>query len=202
MKKYIDESQKGVRDGVVPLNKSTKIEAAYLPNYTDVGYMPSDDAASLKLKQTWSHEQTFNYDDYDLTLYDNIAGIAAGFKAPRGMFNQLFVDDIVFTASDNTSVNTTTKSVMNEGISFYVWDTAKSVAAEKDTEGNITTDGYSKLINYRKIFSILNDGSFVMSSPSGKFFKVSVDDNGNLSTTPYTFKETERYEQEEVPADV
>ena len=118
------------------------------------------------------------------------------------MFNQLFVDDIVFTASDKTSVNTTTKSVMNEGISFYVWDTAKSVAAEKDTEGNITTDGYSKLINYRKIFSILNDGSFVMSSPSGKFFKVSVDDNGNLSTTPYTFKETERYEQEEVPADV
>lgn len=202
MKKYIDESQKGVQNGVVPLNKSTKIEAAYLPNYTDVGYMPSNDAASLKLKQTWSHEQTFNYNDYDLTLYDNIADIAAGFKAPRGMFNQLFVDDIIFTASDNTSVNTGTKSVMNEGISFYVWDTAKSVAAKRDTEGNITTDGYSKLINYRKIFSILNDGSFVMSSPSGKFFKVSVDDSGNLSTTPYTFEETERYEQEEVAVDV
>lgn len=194
MKKYIDESQKGVQNGIVPLNKSTKIEAAYLPNYTDVGYMPSDDAASLKLKQTWSHEQTFNYDDYDLALYDNIAGIAAGFKAPRGMFNQLFVDDIIFTASDNTSVNTTTNSIMNEGISFYVWDSARSVAAKRDAEGNITTDGYSKLINYRKIFSILNDGSFVMSSPSGKFFKVNVDDNGNLSTTPYTFKETERYE--------
>ena len=91
---------------------------------------------------------------------------------------------------------------MNEGISFYVWDTAKSVAAKKDAEGNIITDGYSKLENYRKVFSILNDGSFVMSSPSGKFFKISIDDNGNLSTSAYTFKETERYEQEEVTANV
>ena len=203
MKKYIDESKKGVPGGYVPLNNSTKIEPAYLPNYTDVNYMPNKDAASLNLKQTWTYEQTFNYDDYNLILYDNIAGIAAGFKAPRGLFNQLFVDDIVFTASDKTSVSTTTKSVMNEGISFYVWDTAKSVAAKRDTTTEeITTPGYSKLENYRKVFSILNDGSFVISSPSGKFFKVSVDDNGNLSTSAYIFKETERYEQEEVTTDV
>lgn len=86
---------------------------------------------------------------------------------------------------------------MNEGISFYIWDTAKSSIAKRDpTTGEITTPGYNKLENYRKIFSILNDGSFVMSSPSGKLFKVSIDDNGNLSTSAYTFKETERYEQE------
>lgn len=40
-------SEKGVKNGVAPLNTVNKIEAAYLPNYTDVGYVPSDDAAGL-----------------------------------------------------------------------------------------------------------------------------------------------------------
>ena len=33
MKKYLDKSQKNAWGSIVPLNKSTKIETACLPNY-------------------------------------------------------------------------------------------------------------------------------------------------------------------------
>ena len=201
MKKYLDESMKGIANGIAPLNNSKTIEPAYLPNLIDSKYVPTNEVAGLNTKQTFSHEQTFNYDDYNLKLYDNIAGIAAGFKAPRGLFNQLLVDDIVFVCSDNTSTDSTgaTLSKMNEGISFYTFDYGKTKVATRDKETNeITTPGYSKLVGYKKIFTVLNDGGLVLHSPSGNPFKLIVDDAGNLSTSPYVYKQAERYEQEEI----
>jgi len=193
MKKYISNDQRGIVNGVAPLNANKKIESQYLPAYTEIAITPNDAIADLSAKQTWSSEQTFNYEDYGLILYDNINGIAAGFKAPRGLFNQLFADDIVFVRKDNTAT-----SGMTEGISFYTFDGVNSKAAVKDAEGNITTEGYNILQNYTKVFTILSDGGIVMKSPSGNYFKIAVDDNGTLSTTPYTYTEEERYEQDNV----
>ena len=141
IKKYLDESQRAAANGVAPLNEKGKVPASYLPNYTDISYMPSDDAASLNAKQTWTYEQTFNYEDYGLKLYDNISGISAGFKAPRGLFNQLFVDDIVFCGADNTSFSGANPAKMNEGISFYIFTDTLTKAAIKDKDGKITTPG-------------------------------------------------------------
>lgn len=184
----------GGSSGICPLNPSKKVAATYLPNYTDVGYVPSDDAASIRLKQVWSHEQTYNYDDYNRILTDTIQGIACGFKAQRGLFNQLFVNDIVFCRPGTEANNQ-----LAEAISFYVWDGVKSKSAVRDADNNITTAGYNILQNYTKIGGISNDGGLILKSStagSTKYFKITVDDNGQLTTSPYTYTDTIDFETE------
>lgn len=193
MKKYLHEDQKGSVNGVAPLNANKKIDSQYLPVYTEINITPSDSIADLSAKQTWSSEQTYNYEDYGLVLLDTIAGIAAGFKAPRGHFNQLFVDNIVFTRGTKDQA----EGVIAEAIPFYIFDNVESKAAIRDANGNVTTEGYNKLVNYRKIGAITSDGGLVLKSStpgSSKFFKLTIDDNGNINTSAYTFSSAENFE--------
>lgn len=199
MKKYVDENlmfsftetlkqnilsavenKYGIPNGIAPLNSKGKIDKNFLPNYTEVNYIASDTASSLTAKQTWTSEQTYNYEDYNLVLQDTISGIACGFKAPRGLFNQCFIDDIVFTRGQTGS---TVEKMANE-IGFYIWNGVDSQAATKDEKGNITEEGYNLLQEYTKIASITNDGGLVLKSStpnSKKYFKLTIDDNGVLS---------------------
>ena len=178
---YILTSQRGVVNGVAPLNANKKIDSQYLPVYTEINVTPSDTIADLSAKQTWSSEQTYNYEDYGLVLVDTVSGVAAGFKAPRGHFNQLFVDDIVFTRADNT----TTSSVADE-IGFYIWDGVESKAAVRDADGNVITEGYNTLLEYEKVAAITKDGGLILKSStagSSKYFKITVDDSGQIAAT-------------------
>ena len=176
---YIPLSQKAVANGVASLNGNGKIPSSQLPNYTEANIVPSDAIADLSAKQTWISEQTYNYDDYGLKLVDTIAGVAAGFKAPRGHFNQLFVDDIVFTRGTNEQ----TEGLMADEIGFYIWSGVESKAAVKDANGNITTPGYNNLLDYTKVASITKDGKLVLRSPGGKYFALQVSDAGALTVT-------------------
>lgn len=179
MKKYLSEDQRGVVNGVAPLNANKKIDSQYLPVYTEINIAANDTIADLSAKQTWSSEQTYNYEDYNLILKDTISGVAAGFKAPRGHFNQLFVDDIVFTRADNT----TTSDIADE-IGFYIWNGVDSKAAVRDANGNITTEGYNNLLEYKKVAGITKDGGLVLKSStagSSKYFKITVNDAGTIS---------------------
>lgn len=181
MKKYLSDDQRGVVNGVAPLNANKKIDSQYLPVYTEINVTPSDTIADLSAKQTWSSEQTYNYEDYGLVLVDTVSGVAAGFKAPRGHFNQLFVDDIVFTRADNT----TTSSVADE-IGFYIWDGVESKAAVRDADGNVITEGYNTLLEYEKVAAITKDGGLILKSStagSSKYFKITVDDSGQIAAT-------------------
>ena len=183
MKKYLSEDQKGIVNGVAPLNANKKIEQQYLPTYTEINVTPSDSIADLSAKQTWSSEQTYNYEDYGLVLEDTINGIACGFKAPRGLFNQLFINDIVFTRADKTAT-----SGMEDEIGFYVWNGVESKVAVRDSSGNVTTEGYNNLLGYEKVAAITKDGGLVLKSStagSSKYFKITVDDNGTLKTELY-----------------
>lgn len=178
---YVPLSSRGIVNGVAPLNANKKIDSQYLPVYTEINVTANDSIADLSAKQTWSSEQTYNYEDYGLVLVDTISGVAAGFKAPRGHFNQLFVDDIVFTRADNT----TTSSTADE-IGFYIWDSVESKAAVRDTDGNVTTEGYNNLIGYEKVAAITKDGGLILKSStsgSSKYFKITVDDNGTVKAT-------------------
>ena len=179
MKKYISQDQRGVVNGVAPLNENKKIDSQYLPVYTEINVTANDSIADLSAKQTWSSEQTYNYTDYGLVLVDTISGVAAGFKAPRGHFNQLFVDNVVFTRADNT----TTSDIADE-IGFYIWNGVESKAAVKDSDGNVTTEGYNNLLEYEKVAAITKDGGLLLKSStngSSKYFKITVDDNGVIS---------------------
>lgn len=179
MKKYLSTDNIGVVNGVAPLNANKKIETQYLPVYTEINVTPSDSIADLSAKQTWSSEQTYNYEDYGLVLEDTISGIAAGFKAPRGHFNQMFADNIVFTRADNT-----TTSDIADDIGFYIWNGHETKAAVKDSDGNITTEGYSNLLEYKKVAAITKDGGLILKSSttgSNKYFKIIVDDSGKIS---------------------
>lgn len=178
--KYIPVSQKGVANGVAPLNANNKIESQYLPTITDANITASDSIADLSAKQTWSSEQTYNYEDYGLVLVDTVAGVAAGFKAPRGHFNQLFVDDIVFTRGTNEQ----TEGLMADEIGFYIFNDVESKAAVRDANGNITTEGYNNLLGYEKVAAITKDGGLILKSSatgSSKYFKITVDDSGQIS---------------------
>lgn len=176
---YVPLSSRGIPNGVAPLNANKKVEQEYLPVYTELNITASDKIASLSTKQTWSSEQTFNYEDYNLVLEDTINGVAAGFKAPRGFFNNLFVNDIVFTRADNT----TTSDMANE-IGFYIWNSVESKIAVRDSDGNVTTEGYNNLLDYEKVASVTKDGGIVLKSStpgSSKYFKITVNDNGEIS---------------------
>lgn len=182
MRKYVSDAEKGVANGIAPLNGRSKIDAAYLPNYTDVNYVASDEVADLTAKQTWTSEQTYNYEDYNLVLKDTISGVAAGFKAPRGLFNQMFVDDIIFTRG----VTGNTAGAIADEIGFYIWTGVNSSAAVRDTSGNITTEGYNELTGYEKVAAITKDGGLILKSStagSTKYFKISVNDSGTISAT-------------------
>lgn len=87
MRRYLSDTDRGIVNGIAPLNENKKIDSQYLPVYTEINVTANDSIADLSAKQTWSSEQTYNYADYGLTLNDTISGIAAGFKAPRGHFN-------------------------------------------------------------------------------------------------------------------
>lgn len=174
---YIPKSSRGIVNGVAPLNANKKIDSQYLPVYTEINVTANDSVADLSAKQTWSSEQTYNYEDYGLVLEDTIAGVAAGFKAPRGHFNQLFVDDIVFTRGTKEQ----TEGLMADEIGFYIWNKVDSKAAVRDTSGNVTTEGYNNLLGYTKIAAITKDGKLVLKSGGGKFFALSVSDEGQLS---------------------
>lgn len=194
MKKYLSEDQRGVVNGVAPLNGNKKIESQYLPTYTELNVTPSDSLADLSAKQTWTQEQTFNFDDYNQILTDNISGVACGFKAPRGLFNQFFINDIVFTRADNT-----TTSGMASDIGFYVWNGVDSKIATRDDNGNIVTAGYNTLKEYKRVAAITNDGGLVLKSStpgSSKYFKLTIDDNGSLNTSEFNFS-NKKYTSEE-----
>lgn len=181
LKKYLTIDDRGIVNGVAPLNSNKKIDSQYLPVYTDVNITPSSSIADLSKKQTWTSEQTYNYEDFSLILEDTISGVAAGFKAPRGHFNQLFVDDIVFTREDDT----TTSSISNE-IGFYIWTGVDSKTAVRDSDGNIITTGYNNLIGYEKVAAITKDGGLILKSStkgSNKYFKITVNDNGQIAVT-------------------
>lgn len=182
MRKYLDESQRGIINGVAPLNEDKKIDSQYLPVYTDVKITPSASIASLSAKQTWTSEQTYNYEDFSLVLEDTIAGVAAGFKAPRGHFNQLFVDDIVFTRGQTTQ----TEGLIADEIGFYIWTGVDSLTAVRDDNGDITAPGYNNLIGYEKVASITKDGGLILKSStdgSDKYFKITVNDSGQITAT-------------------
>ena len=182
MKKYLSDSDKGVANGVAPLNSGNKIDATYLPNYTDVNYVPSNKAADLTAKQTWTVEQTYNYDDYGLAIEDTISGVAAGFKAPRGLFNMLFVDDVVFTRGTTGNA----EGVIADEIGFYTFTGVDSKSAVRDSSGKITTPGYNDLTGYTKVAAITKDGGLILKSStagSSKYFKLTVDDSGTIHTT-------------------
>lgn len=179
---YIPLSSRGIVNGVAPLNANKKIDSQYLPTITDTNITASDSIADLSAKQTWSSEQTYNYEDYGLVLVDTIAGIAAGFKAPRGHFNQLFVDDIVFTRGTTGQ----TEGLIADEIGFYIFNNVESKAAVRDSNGNVTTEGYNNLVGYEKVASITKDGGLILKSStsgSNKYFKITVDDNGQISAT-------------------
>lgn len=181
MRKYLSEDQRGVVNGIAPLNENKKIDSQYLPVYTEINVTANDSIADLSAKQTWSSEQTYNYADYGLTLEDTINGVACGFKAPRGLFNQLFVNDVVFTRADKTAT-----SDMEDEIGFYVWNGVESKSAVRDKDGNITTEGYNNLLEYKKVAAITKDGGLILKSStvgSSKFFKITVDDSGKISAT-------------------
>lgn len=185
LENYVLLSQRGVVNGVAPLNANKKIDSQYLPVYTEANIVANDSIADLAAKQTWSSEQTYNYEDYGLVLEDTIAGVAAGFKAPRGHFNQLFVDDIVFTRGTTGQ----TAGLMADEIGFYVWSGVESKAAVRDSAGNITTEGYNNLLGYEKVAAITKDGGLILKSStsgSSKFFKITVNDSGALSATEVT----------------
>lgn len=185
---YVPLSSRGMVNGVAPLNANKKIESQYLPVYTEINVTASDSIADLSAKQTWSSEQTYNYEDYGLVLLDTISGVAAGFKAPRGHFNQLFVDDIVFTRGTKEQ----TEGLMADEIRFYTWTGVESKAAVRDTDGNITTEGYNNLVGYTPVAAITKDGGLVLKSStsgSSKYFKLSVNDSGTISASEYTFAE-------------
>lgn len=178
---YVPLSSRGIVNGVAPLNGNKKIDSQYLPAITDANITASDSIADLSAKQTWTSEQTYNFEDYGLVLEDVINGIACGFKAPRGLFNQLFVEDIVFTRIDKTAT-----SDMADEIGFYVWDGVESKAAVRDANGNVTTEGYNNLLEYTKVASITKDGGLILKSStsgSNKYFKITVNDNGQISAT-------------------
>lgn len=178
--KLIPLSQKGALNGVATLNANGKVPADQLPNYTDANYVPSDEISSLTAKQTWTSEQTYNYEDYGLELEDTIAGVAAGFKAPRGLFNQFFVDDIVFTRGTKEQ----TEGLMADEIGIYIWSDVDSKAAIRDSAGNISTEGYNNLLGYEKVAAITKDGGLILKSStagSSKFFKITVNDSGTIS---------------------
>lgn len=178
-------SQKGALNGVATLNASGKVPADQLPSYVDANYVPSDEISSLTAKQVWTSEQTYNYEDYGLVLEDTIVNVAAGFKAPRGLFNQLFVDDIVFTRGTNEQ----TEGLMADEIGFYIWSDVESKAAARDSAGNITTEGYNDLLGYKKVAAITKDGGLILKSSttgSSKFFKITVDDSGVISAVEVT----------------
>ena len=179
---FIPLSSRGIVNGVAPLNENKKIDSQYLPAYTEANIVASDSIADLSAKQTWSSEQTYNYEDYGLVLLDTIAGVAAGFKAPRGHFNQLFVDDIVFTRGTNEQ----TVGLMADEIGFYIWTDVESKAAVRDADGNVTTEGYNNLVGYEKVAAITKDGGLILKSStsgSSKYFKITVDDSGAISAT-------------------
>ena len=183
--KLIPLSQKGAVNGVAELNANGKIPADQLPNYTDVNYVASNEIAGLTVKQTWTSEQTYNYEDYGLELTDTIVNVAAGFKAPRGLFNQLFVDDIVFTRGTNED----TTGLMADEIGFYVWNDVESKAAVRDSDGNIKTEGYNNLLGYEKVAAITKDGGLILKSStagSSKYFKITVNDSGTISAVEVT----------------
>ena len=182
MKKYLHEDQRGVINGIAPLNEKTKIDPKYLPVFTEVKVTPSEKIASLSAKQTWTSEQTYNYEDFSLVLEDTIAGVAAGFKAPRGHFNQLFVDDILFTRGSTEQ----TAGLMADEIGFYVWTDVNSKTAVRDDDGNIITAGYNELVGYEKVAAITKDGGLILKSStpdSNKYFKITVDDSGQITVT-------------------
>jgi len=179
---YVQLSQKGIANGVVPLNANKKIDSAYLPNYTEINVTPNDQIADITAKQVWTSEQTYNYEDYNLVLQDNIVNVAAGFKAPRGYFNQFFVDDIVFTRGSTEQ----TDGLIADEIGFYIFSGVESKVAVRDTSGNITTSGYNNLLGYEKVAAITKDGELVLKSStpgSEVYFKITVDDSGELKTT-------------------
>lgn len=176
---FIPYTARGIVNGVAPLNENLKINSQYLPAYTELNVTPNDQIADISAKQTWSSEQTYNYEDYGLVLEDTINGVACGFKAPRGLFNQLFVQDIVFTREDNTA-----NSSMADEIGFYIFDGVETKVAVRDSKGNVTTAGYNNLLNYKKVAAITNHGSIILKSStpgSSKYFDISVDDSGAIS---------------------
>ena len=182
MKQYLSIEDRGIVNGVAPLNANKKIDSQYLPVYTDIDVTANDLIADLSKKQTWSSEQTYNYEDYSLVLTDTIAGIAAGFKAPRGHFNQLFVDDVVFTRGSKEQ----TEGLIADEIGFYTFTDVDSKVAVRDKNGNITTEGYNDLLGYTKVAAITKDGGLILKSStpgSNQFFKITVDDSGSISTT-------------------
>ena len=178
-------SQKGSLNGVATLNANGKVPADQLPNYTDANYVPSDEISSLNAKQVWTSEQTYNYEDYGLTLEDTIVNVAAGFKAPRGLFNQLFVDDVVFTRGTNED----TEGLIADEIGFYIWSDVESKAAIRNSAGDITTEGYNNLLGYEKVAAITKDGGLILKSStagSSKYFKITVNDSGTISAVEVT----------------
>ena len=180
--RLIPLSQKGSLNGVATLNANGKVPADQLPSYTDANYVASDEISSLTAKQTWTSEQTYNYEDYGLELEDTIAGVAAGFKAPRGLFNQLFVDDIVFTRGTKEQ----TEGLMADEMGFYIWNDVESKAATRDSTGSISTEGYNNLLGYEKVAAITKDGGLILKSStagSSKYFKITVSDSGTISAT-------------------
>lgn len=180
MKQYLSNEDFGIANGIAPLNENKKINSKYLPPYTGKNIVANDSFSDLSAKQTWSSEQTYNFDDYNLKLSDTINGVAAGFKTPRGLFNQLFVDDIVFVMAD-----TEKNSDIKDEIGFYIWDGVESKIAVRDSDGKITTAGYNNLLGYKKSAAITKDGSLILESStsgSSKFFKITVNDSGIIST--------------------
>lgn len=166
MEEYLNSRDFGVADGLVPLNENKKINSQYLPAYTEANIFANDSIADLSARQTWSSEQTYNYTQYGLELKDTIAGVATGFKSPRGLFNQLFIDDIVFVRK-----NTETNADIKDEIGFYIW-----TGVESDN---------STLIGYKKSAAITKDGGLILKSStsgSSKFFKITVSDSGTIST--------------------
>lgn len=163
------------------LNGNGKVPADQLPNYTEVGYVPSDEVSSLTKKQIWTSEQTYNYEDYGLVLKDTVNGIACGFKAPRGFFNQLFISDFVFPRNGTLATDE-----LADDIGFYIFTGVESKAAVRDEDGNITTEGYNNLLGYEKVAGISKDGGLILKSSttgSNKYFKLTVNDSGQITAT-------------------
>lgn len=170
---------RGIANGVAPLNENKKISTDYLPSYVDANYVPNEDIADLNGKNTWTSEQTYNYDDYNLVTTDVLNGVACGFKSARGLFNQLFVGDVVFPRKSKDQ-----NSGMADEIGFYIWSGVDSKIATKDDDGNITTEGHNTLKDYTKVASVTKDGGLILKSStqsSSKYFKLTIDDNGQIS---------------------
>lgn len=176
---FLRTSNLGLANGVAPLNANKKISTEYLPSYTEIDYVPNEDIADLNGKNTWTSEQIYNYEDYDLTTEDVLNGVACGFKSARGLFNQLFVGDVVFPRKTEDK-----DSGMADEIGFYIWDDVNSKIAVRDDSGNITTAGYNTLTEYTKVASVTKDGGIVLKSStqgSSKYFKLTVNDSGQLN---------------------